>query len=163
MSCTSTGVLRNISTYPIAGALSQPRFETRARLTANPSERPIAKARTHSSIVTTSPRSKSGKLSRMTLKSHVYSIGVSLAGARESILGQAHEVAGCEQHDEVHDGDGRVNLHRPERDAVHLHRLVEQLSIGERRCQGGGLGQFEGTIDEGRDHPPQRLRQDHAA
>src|SRR5436309_3611969 len=104
MSCTSTGVLRNISTYPIAGALSQPRLDTRARLTANPSERPITNARIHSSIVTTSPRSRSGKLSRMTLKSHAYSIAVSLTHACESILDQAHQVAGCEQHDEVHDG-----------------------------------------------------------
>src|SRR5215471_988108 len=163
MSCTRTGVLRKISTYAIAGPLSQARPEIRARLTARPSDNPTANATTHSSTVTTRPRSSSGRLSKTILKSHVYSIVVLSAYARQPGFDQTHQVARREEHDEVHQRDRRVNLHGSEGDAVHLHRLVEQFRIRERRGQRRGLRQLERTLDERRHHSAQSLGQDHAA
>src|SRR5215467_14995438 len=163
MSCTSTGVLRKISTYAIAGPLSQARPEMRARLTARPSDSPTANATTQSSTVTTSPRNSSGRLSRTILKSHVYSIVVLSADARQPRFYETHQVARCEEHDEVHQRDRRVDLHGPEGDAVHLHRLVEQLGVRERRGQRRGLGQLERALDERRHHPAQSLGQDYTA
>src|SRR5215472_12212672 len=144
MSCTRTGVLRKISTYAIAGPLSQARSEIRARLTARPSDNPMARATTHSSTVTTSPRSSSGRLSMTTLKSQVYSIVLS-ADARQPGFDETHQVARREEHDEVHQRDRRVNLHGSEGDAVYLHRLVEQLGVRKRRGQRRGLRQLERT------------------
>jgi hypothetical protein len=96
------------------------------------------------------------------LKSHAYFI-TSPQPTREPVFEQAHHVARSEQHDEVHDGNRGVHLHGPKRDAVDLHRLVEKLSVCERRGQRRRLRELERTLDKWGHHAPQRLRQDDPA